>query len=163
MPAACPLCAPLPTSRRLLYIPVTAVGDECSEAAADSSKPETSSDSCSTVQEAGQCTHASERSHTGGSVRAEKFDPDRGFRFSTYAVNGIQLALRRAEASQARVVKLPVHIQDTLAQLRHRSRELQVSAMLYYSLQQSQSYSGACRAHTSGSVLMSCTPLRSDG
>jgi hypothetical protein len=54
-------------------------------------------------------------------------------------VNGIQLALRRAEASQARVVKLPVHIQDTLAQLRHRSRELQVSAtfaMLYSSRSQ---------------------------
>jgi hypothetical protein len=72
-------------------------------------------------------------------------------------VNGIQLALRRAEASQARVVKLPVHIQDTLAQLRHRSRELQVSAiLLLFSAAISFKLRYMPRTHTAAVYLYSC-------
>jgi hypothetical protein len=56
-------------SRRLRYVPVAAVGDECSKAAADSSKSQASSVSCSAVQEGWQTTHAFKRPHTGGSVR----------------------------------------------------------------------------------------------
>eukprot|EP00189_Rhodosorus_marinus_P003402 CAMPEP_0113969386 /NCGR_PEP_ID=MMETSP0011_2-20120614/10280_1 /TAXON_ID=101924 /ORGANISM="Rhodosorus marinus" /LENGTH=520 /DNA_ID=CAMNT_0000983021 /DNA_START=225 /DNA_END=1787 /DNA_ORIENTATION=+ /assembly_acc=CAM_ASM_000156 len=56
---------------------------------------------------------------TLGLVKAvEKYDPDRGFKFSTYATWWIRQSVLRAIADQARVIRLPVHVHESLAALK---------------------------------------------
>ena len=66
-----------------------------------------------------------------GLVRAiEKFDPNRGLKFSTYAMHWVRQSISRAIDNEGRIVRLPVHVLDSIRQVKAAQERLTVDGKM---------------------------------
>jgi RNA polymerase primary sigma factor len=100
--------------------------------------------------------------NTGLMRAVDKFEVDRGFKFSTYATWWIRQAITRAIADQSRTVRVPVHMIETMSRVRSVSRKLFQDQGFEPSVEETAKAAGLSTVETHAVLQMSRQPLSLD-
>ncbi len=100
--------------------------------------------------------------NTGLMRAVDKFEHNRGFKFSTYATWWIRQAITRAIADQSRTIRMPVHMIDTMNKVRQATRELIQKNGGEPSLEEAAYEAGISTDEAMNAIRMSRQPLSLD-
>lgn len=100
--------------------------------------------------------------NTGLMKAVEKYEYRRGYKFSTYATWWIRQAISRALADQARTIRIPVHLYETMARLRYASKKLAQQKNREPSIEEIAEDSGVSIGETERVMIMSRHPVSID-
>ncbi len=100
--------------------------------------------------------------NTGLMKAVEKYEYRRGYKFSTYATWWIRQAISRALADQARTIRIPVHLYETMARLRYATKKLAQEKSREPSIEEISEGSGVPIGETERVMIMSRHPVSID-
>ena len=100
--------------------------------------------------------------NTGLMRAVDKFECDRGFKFSTYATWWIRQAITRAIADQSRTIRVPVHMIDTMSKVRQITRDLYQELGRAPSVEETAIRAGLSTEDTQVVIKMAKQPLSLD-